>query len=307
MQNIGRLYGALFSAIFAVSWAAPLIKLIDAPGPTIAFYRLFFAFCLLSPLSFWRTKKAFQSFSIAEWVHIVAAGMFLALHFGLWITALSHTSITSAVLIIATQPLFCAVFSYLIFSERPTPPLICGILVALLGTVLVGYADLTQSLGSLFGDLLALFGSLAGVAYFIIGRRVRARLELFSYVFPVFAVAAILLGSFCAWQGLLAIPSRGQDLQLLVLLAAGPTVLGHGLLNWSLRYLSATSVNLTLLGEPIIASLLAFLLFSERHPLLLYFGGGLILAGIVLGILEKPSGSSSTRMLPVCQKDARSL
>ena len=77
---------------------------------------------------------------------------------------------------------------------------------------------------------------------------------------------------------------------VLLLLAIVPQVIGHSAFNWALGYLSATFVSVTVVGEPIGATLLAFLLFGERPGVATIVGGAMILLGIVLVSRAELSG-----------------
>ena len=78
-----------------------------------------------------------------------------------------------------------------------------------------------------------------------------------------------------------------------VLLALIPQVIGHSLYNFLLKHMKAHLVGLSILGEPIGASFLAVLIFSEYPPTATYIGGGLILAGIALALIRMKSDDKS--------------
>ena len=71
------------------------------------------------------------------------------------------------------------------------------------------------------------------------------------------------------------------------LLALIPTGIGHSLLNWAARKIPVYKVNFSVLGEPLIASLLAYFLFAEKPYGFFYLGAVLILVGIVLALLDQ--------------------
>ncbi len=119
-------------------------------------------------------------------------------------------------------------------------------------------------------------------AYFLVGRHVRQRVGLFNYIFVVYGLAAALLlvVVLAAHQPLFGYPSRAY--LFLFLLALGPQLLGHSSLNWSLRYVSAATVAVAVLGEPIGSTVLAYLILDEGLTPLKVLGGALILGGIYL-------------------------
>jgi drug/metabolite transporter (DMT)-like permease len=137
------------------------------------------------------------------------------------------------------------------------------------------------------GDLLALVGAVAAAGYLLIGRKLRARISLLSYIFMVYGMAAVvLLGiMFAAGQSPLGYPP--QTYLWLLLLALIPQLIGHSTYNWALGYLSAAYVSIALLGEPIGSTILAYFLLSETPTLFKIVGGILILAGIYVASLSE--------------------
>jgi drug/metabolite transporter (DMT)-like permease len=164
---------------------------------------------------------------------------------------------------------------------------VVAIAVALAGTVVISAGDLTISPRALLGDVLALLGAVAGSAYFLLGRAVRRKLSTLAYVWPCYAIAALLLTGYAlaAGQPLLGYP--WPTMGALLALAIGPQILGHSSYNWALGYFSPILVTVALLGEPIGASVLAYLILAETPPLGVWLGGPLILVGILLAARQE--------------------
>jgi drug/metabolite transporter (DMT)-like permease len=276
-------------AVVAMSWAAPLIRLSTAPPLAIAAWRLTFATLLLSPvLAASRNQRL-------EWAklggpqrHIAAlAGVFLALHFASWITSLRLTTVAASAVLVSLSPVFAWVFSRAFLGERPARRQAVGIVLAIIGAAVIALGDASRAgRGALLGDLLALAGAAFGGAYFVIGRRLRADLGLVAYITPVYGVAAAVL---LVWatglhQAFVAYPAK--DWLIFAALAAGPMIVGHGGLNYALRYLPAYTVNVAALGEPVGATLIAWLLpaIAESPGLTAVAGGVLALGGIALAL-----------------------
>jgi drug/metabolite transporter (DMT)-like permease len=143
---------------------------------------------------------------------------------------------------------------------------------------------MTAGVRPLLGDLLALLGAIFVAGYMLIGRSLRRTLPLLTYVFPVYLAAAVTLGLVCLVTGTPLGPFRPEIWLLLLLLAVVPQVIGHSLLNWSLKHLKTYVVAMAVLGEPIGASLLTLLLFREIPGSMVVIGGGVILGGVFLAI-----------------------
>ncbi|MGQ0602882.1 MAG: DMT family transporter, partial [Anaerolineales bacterium] len=140
---------------------------------------------------------------------------------------------------------------------------------------------------SVFGDGLALAGAVAMAVYLIVGRQARGGMSLLVYIGLTYSAAALTLvaGVLLSGQPLLGLPPAA--LSWIVLLALIPQLIGHSSLNWALKYLPASFVAVTVLGEPIGSILLAFLLFDETPTPLKLLGGALILTGILLASQRK--------------------
>ncbi len=279
------------------STAAVLIRLAQAeksPSLAIAAWRLTLAALILVPVVLAMHRGELGRLTRREWGAAIAAGLLLALHFASWITSLAYTSVAASVVLVATSPFFVGLISHLLLRERLTGGMVVGLFTAIAGSALIGLGDLKSGVHQLRGDALALVGAMAAAGYFLIGRRLRARLSLLAYVFPVYGTAAVALMGALLFSDLPVFPRRPQTWLWLALLALGPQILGHSALNWALRYFSATYVSLAALGEPIGSTLLAWWLLHEAPSLWTVVGGVLILLGIVVasraeGPVEKPA------------------
>ena len=274
------------------SVAAILIRLAqgEAHSLVIAAWRLALATLILTPIVLTTHRSELRALTRREWASALASGLLLALHFATWITSLAHTSVAASIVLVSTSPLFVGLGSHLLLHERLSRKMVIALLAALAGAIFIGLGDLGESTHRLWGDVLALLGAVTGAGYFLIGRRLRGRLSLLAYVFPVYGSAAVVLVIAMLAAGLPAVPQRAQTWLWLLLMALGPQILGHSSLNWALRYLSATYVTIATLGEPISSTLLAWWLLGERPPSWAVAGGALILAGIgVASYAERPA------------------
>jgi drug/metabolite transporter (DMT)-like permease len=284
--------------ILAVSTASIFIRFIQAEGVSslvIAAWRLTLASLILTPIAILGYRDELRTFSRQELLLAMFSGFFLAIHFATWISSLEFTTVASSVVFVSTSPLWVTVLAPLTIKEPISRIIIIGMGLALIGGMIVGVSDscllregsiqcppLVVFIGgeAFLGDILALVGALAGAGYILIGRRLRERMSLIPYIFVVYGIAAVILISimFAAGQRPLGHPS--QIFVWLLLLALVPQLLGHSTFNWALRYLSATYVSITLLGEPIGSAILAYFFLNEIPTGLMVFGAILILIGI---------------------------
>lgn len=283
----------LLAAVLAMSWGGPLVRYATAPALAVAGWRVALSVVFIAVVVVARDRgRAIRALPVRDWITALAAGAFLAGHFWSWIASLSYTTVASSVVLVNTQPVFVALLSIAVLGERPTARQWAGIAVAVLGAAIIGWGDFAGGTDPLIGDLLAVAGAIFVSLYYVLGRRLRQRLDLWSYVAVVYGSAAvILLGAAAAHPGVDVTGYPPTDWLVFLALAAGPMMIGHTGVNYALRYVRAYIANLTLLGEPIGATLLAWWLpgIRERPTVQLLAGGGLVLLGIGLGVMRRRS------------------
>lgn len=279
----GKVGLAVAGSILAISTAAILIRYSEAPPIVIGFYRLFYATLILLPFAWWKAAPELRALGRREWAGLVLVGAILAVHFAAWITSLRYTSVAASVVLVTLHPVFVALVSKRVFGEGVGPLGYVGIVIALLGGVVITWGGAQQGPRPLLGDMLALLGALAAAIYFLAGRGYRKRLSLLAYVTPVYASCALILGVLM----LLPAPLGGSPLGLpwwehglFLAMAVVPMILGHTVLNWALKYVTAPVIATTILGEPLGSTLLAIALLGEYPTAITFAGGVLVLVGI---------------------------
>jgi drug/metabolite transporter (DMT)-like permease len=290
---------AILFGILAVSTASIFIRFaqVEVPSLVIAAWRLTIASIILVPIAVTKNKKELLGLSRQGLILALLSGFFLALHFATWITSLQYTTVASSVVLVSTIPLWVALLSPFTIKEPIRRIVIIGLIFALLGVIIVAISDTcTITPGGLncpnladfmkgrafFGDILALCGAIAGAGYLLIGRKLRANMSLVSYISLVYGMAAIVLIIIMLAAGLSPFGYSPQSYLWLILLAIIPQLIGHSTFNWALGYLSAAFVSITLLGEPIGSTILAYIILQEKPTLIKLIGGGLILVGIYI-------------------------
>ncbi len=275
-----------------ISTAAPLIRLSHAPALALAFWRMALATGLTGALWLGTGRSEAASFGPGgAWkvLLLVSSGFFLGAHFALWVLSLSFTTVAVSVVLVNTQPVFAAFLAWAFLKEPPSGRQVAGIFLALVGVGLLAWTGGRGTASSL-GALLALGGAFAGACYYVIGRGLRPRMGLWAYVTPVYGTSAFLLLCFSLSWGVPLGPFPAREWVIFAALAAAPTLFGHTLLNWALRWLPAPVVNVVALGEPVGASLLAALIpsIAEVPSPLTLLGGTVTLFGIYLSLRDRP-------------------
>jgi drug/metabolite transporter (DMT)-like permease len=273
-------YAVLAVAQIAVGAAAIFarVALTSAPPLAVAAARLLIAALILLAIA--AVKRTGSK--TADSMLFVVAGVALALHFASWITSLEYTSVAISTLLVSTTPIWTALYDSFVCKRRLSTPAWGALVAGILGLLLIvrfssglpphpGHAPL--------GAFLALVGAVSIAAYFIVIRHVGHVHGTRAIVTRTYAWAALVLivasaaarqspppiTATHAWAGIAAMALISQ-------------LLGHTALNAALRWFSASAVALTTLLEPVIAGVLAFLIFGERL-------GSTALAGAVLVLL----------------------
>lgn len=275
-------YLAVLVGVFAVSFSALFVRLSSAPAMIIATYRLLFTFLLLAPFSAHGRFADVRQMSRRQMGLAAASGVFLALHFVTWFTSLQYTSVASSVVIVTTQPVFVVLGSWLFFREKVPRPALLGIALALSGSFVIGAGDFQVGMRAFVGDLLALAAAILVSGYLLIGRRLRGSVALNGYTFVTYGTSALVLGAASLLARVPFYPYPPRDWLLFLALAAVCTVLGHTVFNWVLRYVQASVVSVSILGEPVGAIIWAALFLGENPTPRQLAGGALIFAGLFL-------------------------
>jgi len=278
-------YALLTLGIAGLSMAGIFYSLAHAPVVTIVAYRMVFAALLMLPVAFVarraRAPQTSAPFSRADLWTTAGSGALFALDLIVWAISLKFTTVASAALFVSTHPIFVALLAWAIFRERPTPLMLAGIAVGVVGITIVAYQDLALSGRALIGDGLAALAALAETGYLLCGRSVRRRIDAPRYAFGVYAsCAAFVCVAVLGTRSGFAI--SGHDLLLALGLAVVATALGHTLVSQSLGYMPAAVVAVSFLAQPLMAALFALLFLAQVIPLTTALGGIIALAGIGL-------------------------
>ncbi|MFD1885481.1 DMT family transporter [Paenibacillus wenxiniae] len=265
--------------IIAISFSSIFIRWSDANVSVIAMYRLYFTDLLLLPLAL-RHYRALLNIPLRVWLMLALSGLMLALHFLFWMGSLRLTTVASSTVILTLEPIMVVIGSYFLFKTRTNRYMIIGMALAVIGSVAIGWGDFTVSGTAFQGDMLSFFGTIAVAIHMLISKQVRAYMDALVYNFWVFFMAATVLALYNIAQGIPFTGYEARDWGVFWLLALVPTLFGHYLFNWLLKYMNAGAVSMAVLGEPVFSSLLAFWLLGEALTGIQLGAGTLILIGV---------------------------
>lgn len=272
----------LVIGVAAISSAAVIIREADAPPLVIAASRMLIASAVVLPFAARRLKNTLRQLNSRDAWLIIVAGAALALHFWLWITSLSHTSIASSVVLVTSHPAMVAVLSFILWRERLDRAAILGILVAFAGLIVINLGSFSFGSSVFEGNLMALAAAGAMAAYLLTGRHLRERIDALSYLAMVYTLAAILLLAAAVIANENFLGYSAKTYWMLALLGLVPQLIGHTSLNLAVRRLPATVVSVAILGEPVGATLLGWAALGEAPGTKEVVGGLIILCGILM-------------------------
>jgi drug/metabolite transporter (DMT)-like permease len=283
---------AVVIGVLFVSFSAILIRLSQAPPLVIGAYRMAFSALLLLPSAIAHRRRYRAAISRTSLLLSLLSGLFLALHFASWITSLFHTTVAASTVLVTTQPLFVVVFGFLILRERISRRSALLMLIAFTCSAVLAASE-GSSAGdqALLGNVLALAGAVTVAGYMLVGRVVRRTLPVGLYTVLVYTVAALLLVGFALLAGHSLTGYAPREYLIFVALAIFPTLLGHNLFSWSLKWLQTSLVSTAILGEPVFATLLAMLFFAEIPGAVTVIAGTGVLVSLFLFLRADRPGS----------------
>ncbi|MBE1441925.1 DMT family transporter [Paenibacillus sp. OAS669] len=267
------------AGIIAISFSSIFVKLSSAPVSVSGMYRLFITNLLMLPMM-WKYIPEIKKLSRKDWLLLIGSGAALGLHFLLWMASLKYTSVASSTVLLTLEPIFVLAGAFIVYRERTTTAAVAGICLAVLAAMMIGFKDFTVSGSALLGDLLSLLGTAAVAVHMLLGQKLSKHIPSLLYSFVVFLVAGICFAIYNGFNGYSFIDYSINEYVLFLLLAIVPTVFGHVLFNWALKYVNAASVSSAVLGEPIGATLLAWIILGESINAIQVAAGLLLIFGV---------------------------
>lgn len=281
-----KVLAALLAGLIAVGFAPILVRFAPDTSPLVlVVYRTVFAVVMLLPFWIWLRSRKQRDGKGKERLWIILSGACLGLHFTFWISSLYYTSVASASVLVTIHPIIMILVERLWLKRSFAVTTWIGVFMAFSGSVLLGITDsqIEQDFADpLFGNSLAFIAAVIFVVYLLIGQKIRKKRDWIDYVFPVYfyAAASCVLVAVMFGHNLLDISTIG--IWAGAGLAFGPQIVGHGSMNYAVKYISPTLISTLVLSEPLLASVLAFFIFAELPPLASIIAMFIILAGVAL-------------------------
>jgi drug/metabolite transporter (DMT)-like permease len=249
--------------------------------------------------AFWRVALALLPFMLAarvlpqadaderpaglrDHLLLMLPGVFLAADLAAWHLALHMTAVANATLLANLAPVFVTLGSWLIFRTRITPVFLTGLGLALVGVIVLKGGPMALGGGEMLGDVTAVVAAVFYAGYMLSLGHVRARFStLRILIWTTFSAALCMLPAAVFFEPQL-LPLTAFGWAMLAGLAFISHVGGQGLVTYALAYLPTAFSSLTLLLQPVVAAILAWILLSEPVGPMQAIGGVIVLAGILV-------------------------
>jgi len=275
-----QIYPLLIIGLVAISTSPVIAKMLPlVPATVIAFWRMAIASALLWVYSVFFSYKSVKSNNS---ILVYLAGASLAMHFIFWFGALKLTSIANTTVLGIVAPAFTLLIEKLFYGKKIGAFSSIALIIVFIGCVIVQGSDLGRFSGEGLGNIMAILSAVFLGIVFLIGSKARQEIGVLTYTKNLFSVSALVLLS-CSL--LLNNPVFNYSINnyfWLCMLGVVPTLIGHTIFSYSIKYVSPTIITSIPLGEPIIASILAFVLFKEGVSSFVFMGGLIIAVGLVL-------------------------
>ena len=282
LEAPGPRIALLVLGVTAVSSAAVLVRIAEAPALALAWWRTAVAALALGPLAL----RAGVAPDRRQRALLVTSGALLAAHFWWWFSSLDRTTVAASSVLVSMSPVAVGAGAAWLLGEPPGRRTWTGLVLAVAGAVIIVADDLGgASPGALIGDGLAFAAAMAMAGYLLLGRHARRRLPVSVYATWTYGIAAVVLLAVAVATGAtlgFAEPFDRATWLAIAGLIVGPQLLGHTVFNLVLGRVSATVVAIVIIAEPVGATVLAAALLGETPDAWFYLGAPLVLCGVLL-------------------------
>lgn len=239
----------------------------------------------------WKYREEIRRISIRDWLGLALSGLALGLHFLLWMGSLKLTTVASSTAILALEPVFVLIGACLFLKQRTNTFAVISMLIAITGAILIATV-IGDSPGRAAWRSAFTSRTIAVAIHMLMGKSLLNRVPAFLYSFFVFAFAAAVLAVYNLGLGFSFTDYDAKEWGIFLLMAVVPTLFGHYLFNWLLKFMRPESVSMSVLGEPLGATVLAYLLLGETVTWLQAAAGVLLLLGVWLFLLSNEKQNS---------------
>lgn len=277
---------ALALGILCISIFPILVRLQLTSGLISAFYRMFIAAVLLLPYVI--ITKKFKLPPNKTTLLAVVCGVVFATDIAIWNIAIQKSSATQATLLANLSPVWVGIGSFLVLKTKPSTNFWIGTTIALLGmVVLVGFETFAQ-LNFDLAFILAVLSGMLYATYILISKNILSKVDILSFMSIVLISSSLFLDLVCVITGEHFTGFSNTAWLVLFVQGAVCQLTAWLLISYSTKHLQATRVSLSLLGQAVLATVLAWLFLDEKMSWFRIMGGIILLFGIRITFYDRP-------------------
>jgi drug/metabolite transporter (DMT)-like permease len=274
--------GALLLGATCIALSPIFVRLSEAGPTATAFWRVALAVPALWLLYWLRPRAGARRYS-GKWPLLLAAGFAFAGDLGFWHASVKLTSVANSTLLANLASIFVTLAAWIFLRQRPTRLFLAGLAAALVGVLLLVHTSLEFSSTGLLGDALGVVTAMFYAGYILAVKGLRDRGETTLHLMAVTTtITALFLFPAALASGEQMLPASAYGWWVLIGLALISHAAGQGLIAYALAHLPAAFSSVSLLFQPVMAALFAWLLLREGLVPLQVLGGLVVLAGIYL-------------------------
>lgn len=276
---------ALFAGATFIAFSPIFVRLSECGPTATAFWRVALAVPVL-----WLLVAAFRSHapksalrSGRRWPLLFAASVAFAGDLAFWHTSIQLTSVANSTLLANLASIFVTLAAWIFLHQRPSGLFLSGLGAALAGVAMLVNTSLDFTPTALVGDALGVVTAMFYAGYILAVKGLRDRAVSTLYLMAVTStVSAILLFPVALASGEPMLPHSALGWATLIGLALISHATGQGLIAYALAHLPAAFSSVSLLFQPVMAALFAWVLLAEPLVPLQMAGGIVVLVGIYL-------------------------
>ncbi len=279
MPSDRKALGALFTGAILIGFAPIFVRLVDVGYTATAFWRTALALPVLLP--WWRAQRRAPRSAAGALGWLWLAGGFFAGDLAVWHQSIRYTSVANATLLANLAPVFVTLAAFVLFRERVTPRFLGGLTLALSGAAVLMAKSLQISAQTAFGDLCGVVTAMFYAGYLLGVSRLRQSRSAVEVMWWTTLTCALVLLPIVLLLGEPLWPQSARGWSVLIGLALLSHVGGQGLIADAMAHLPASFSSVSLLVQPVAATVFAWLLLGEHFGVAQAIGGAIVLAGIV--------------------------
>ena len=259
----------------------------DMPAALVSFGRMITGAVIFAPVVFYRGAREISAMPAkSRWLSLLAGSM-SGVNIVLMVASLEHISVLINQAFIATIPIWVALWEVTLLKQKLGAAVWIGILTALAGGMLIALSTaagpaILPGGDPALGIAMAVISACSASLYIIIGRKARGEVSFVPYIWLVYTAGA---GATLLIVALNQISLIGYDIRgylWVLLLAILAQIIGHGALNFVLRFLSPTTLTMTAQSVPVLSAVWALLIFSEMPTLPQALGSLILVLGVTI-------------------------